>query len=164
MPQHISEFQKNIGEILMVATGIEQTLEFFIANYFVKPQIQKTFFLNDVILLQLTFQRKLDIFEKICEREGFDIKDMKSTIRSIKFIQKVRNKVAHWQAESNSPVNIQLRKRASYTTFKDILKLDNKMLQKIEEERLKAINGINRFYMKYHREGTKDERGSIDVF
>jgi len=158
----IEKFERNIGAILRMALNIETQLEFFISNYFVKPQSAKTFFFNDKIVLKSTFERKKNIFREICKREKFDEKEICKIIKSIEFVQHARNSVAHWDSERLSENTIQLRKRKSYTTVKDILKIDEDLVKKVDEERLKAMEGITKFYLKYRKEGTIDEREEVD--
>ena len=97
--EKIGDFRNKVGIILTESLYVETSLEFFISNYFVKPQTQKTFFLNDTIILRLNFDKKIDLFREICKREGYDMKDVEKVIKAIKFVQETRNKVAHWQTE-----------------------------------------------------------------
>ena len=157
MEEH-DKFSKNVGLVLSSALHVETTLEFFISNYFIKPQIDKTHFFNDSVLLKMNFEKKIELFKDICKREEFDKKEVKSIIKSIRHVQEIRNKVAHWQSEISYGNQIQLRKRTSSTTQKDIIKLDNVTMKVLDKERLKAIQGINDLYMKYQQEGTIDER------
>jgi len=128
-----------------------------ISNYFVKPQNQKTFFFEDKILLKMNFQKKIELFKEICKREKFDKNKVSEIIKSIKFVQKIRNNVAHWQSESVGD-KFQLRNRKSYTTKKDLLTLDGELINKLVEESSKATKGVNRLYLRYYKEGTVDER------
>jgi len=162
MIKEIEKFKRNIGDILRMGIDVETELEFFISNYFIKPQNAKTFFFGDVIVSELNFERKKYIFRKICEREKFDEKEIKKTIKSIEYVQQIRNKVAHWDSERLSEDTIQLRKRKPHTTVKDTLKIDEDLVKKIDKERKNAIEGIRKFYLKYRREGTIDERRKID--
>ena len=162
MTKETEKFKRNIGDILRMGIDVETELEFFISNYFIKPQNAKTFFFGDVIVSELNFERKKYIFRKICEREKFDEKEIKKTIKSIEYVQQIRNKVAHWDSERLSEDTIQLRKRKPHTTVKDTLKIDEDLVKKIDKERKNAIEGIRKFYLKYRREGTIDERRKID--
>lgn len=160
MKEGTEDFNRNIGDILRVGLDVETELEFFISNYFVKPRNAKIFFLNDIIVSELNFEKKKNIFKEICEREEFDKKEVSEVIKSITFVQHKRNIVAHWEAESLSEGGTQLRKRKSYTTNKDILKIDKKLVKDVKRESSKAIKGIVKFYLIYYREGTIDERES----
>ena len=162
MTKENEKFKRNVGDILRMGIDVETELEFFISNYFIKPQNAKTFFFGDVIVSELNFERKKYIFRKICEREKFDEKEIKKTIKSIEYVQQIRNKVAHWDSERLSEDTIQLRKRKPHTTVKDTLKIDEDLVKKIDKERKNAIEGIRKFYLKYRREGTIGERRKID--
>lgn len=164
MTKDTKEFKRYIGEILTIALDVESYLEYFISNYFTKEKNRKTFFFKDIILLNLTFENKINIFKKICEKEKFDKKEISEIIKSIRFVQHTRNKVAHWEAERRSENIIQLRKRTSYTTTNDILKVDKNLVEKADEERSKAIKGITKFYLIYHKIGPIDEKGSVGDF
>ena len=49
MQKKVDEFHKLSGEVLAAALHVETYLEFFISNYFIKPQTSKTFFFDDAI-------------------------------------------------------------------------------------------------------------------
>lgn len=157
-----ADFSKKSGEVLNMALGVETNLEFFISNYFIRPQSGKIFFFNDVFMIKYNFERKVQVFKEICKREKFDEKRVLEIIQSINFIKETRNKVAHWQGEKMFDKPLRLRNRISETTEKDILELNDELIKKLDEERLKAIHGINEFYMKYYREGTIDERNGFE--
>ncbi len=154
----IDQFSKFAGESLRMALGVESRLEFFISNYFIKPQHDKTFFFEDILIMPMNFEQKINIFKKICAREKYGEKEISKIIRHIRYVQKVRNKVAHWQTESTSKGITQLRKRKSRTTINDTLKLNGTQMKKLEHERLNAIKGITNFYLKYQKEGTIDDK------
>lgn len=164
MREEIEEFKKNIGDILRMGLAVETELEFFISNYFVKPQNAKTFFLNDIIVSKLNFEQKKHIFKEICDREQFEKKEVKKIIKSIEFVQQARNRVAHWEAEHLSDGTFRLRNRKSFTTAKDIQEINKMLVESVDKERLKAIRGIGNFYCIYQKEGTIDEKKSIDDF
>jgi len=158
------EFHRIMGEILTMALAVESYLEFFIVNYFVKPQTGKTHFLNDSIILKIGFDRKIQLFKDICKREKFDKEVLEKVLEYINFVKDTRNKVAHWQGEKMFDKPIRLRKRTSFTTKDDILELNDSLSREMDENRLKAIKGIRDFYLKYSDEGTIDERpGNWDV-
>ena len=158
MMKEFEKFKLAMADILLGALHVESSLEFFISNYFVKPQNSKTFFINDAVFLRMTFEKKIDIFKAICKREGYNMEKVKRIIESIKYVQRTRNKVAHWQTEITFKRKPQLRKRTSFTTRKDILKLEKRILSRFEKERLFSIKGITDLYIKYQKEGTVDEK------
>ena len=159
-----AKFSEKAGKVLSMALGVETDLEFFISNYFIHPQNGKTFFFNDLFMIKSNFERKVQIFKEICEREEFDAEKISEIIKSINFVKEIRNKVAHWQAEKVFDKPLRLRKRTTYTTKDDILELNEDLLKKLDSERLKANKGISEFYLNYCREGTVDERGRDSEF
>ena len=144
---------------MLACISIDSNLLFFITNYFVKPQIQKTFFLGDEVISGLSLEKKMQLFKKLCEREGFDEHTVKETIARIKFVQELRNKVAHWERFSIAG-DIVLKKPKSYMSEKDTVKLDDKTMELLEQNRVAAQTGINQFYLQYQKEGTIDERST----
>lgn len=156
------EFNENVGKVLNASLHVENLLDFFISNYFVKPQIDKTHFFNDILILKMNFERKIELFKDICKREKFNKEKVNSVVKSIKYIQGIRNKVAHGQSMATSlgdnVWHIYLKKRTSFTTQEDILELDKELMDKIDQERLDAVEGISKLYMKYVDNGTIDER------
>lgn len=154
------QLQFNMGKVLLMGTGLESYLEFFISNYFVNPQNSKTHFFSDCIISELSFEKKIGAFKLICKREEFDKKIVDEALESIRFVQKIRNKVAHWQAESLFNKQVQLRKRKSTTSNEDTLKLTEEFMHEILVEQLKAIEGIEELHTRFLNEGTIDERGT----
>lgn len=158
--EKINEFNRQCGEILTIALGMETRLEFFITNYFVMPQSGKTLFLNDILTetLKLSFEEKINVFREICKREEFDKKEVDEIIKSIKYVQEIRNKVAHWQREITNDKIVQLRKRKTFTTNKDTLSIDKTELSKFEKANNLAAKGVIMLYSKYINDGTIDKR------
>jgi hypothetical protein len=92
-------FHRNCGEILRMGLHVESELDFFISNYFCSPQSYKTFLFKDEILTNsFSFERKIQIFKKICEKESIDETRIKEIFDAIKFVQNIRNRVAHDEA------------------------------------------------------------------
>ncbi len=140
------EFHKKCGEILRKAIGIENTLEFFISNYFCHPQSYKTFFLND-ILTTLGFERKIQIFKEICKRENIDKERIEKIANAVGFIQNIRNRVAHDEAYIfNSNEGIILQKRKSVIYKKNGLKITDELLKKIDREKNFSMQEIYEIY------------------
>jgi len=150
-------FLKYKGEILGIALHAESMLDFFISNYLIKPQNQKTFFFEDKILLRMRIPHKLTLFKEICKREKFEEGKVKKVVDSIMFIQETRNSVAHWQSELIGG-QFQLRKRKSYTTKEDTLVLNEELIDKLRVALLKVDKGVSDLYIKYTKEGTIDEK------
>jgi transcriptional regulator with XRE-family HTH domain len=153
------EFDGKCGEVLRLALSIEHSLEFFIANYFIRPQNGKTFFFEDELLVNMQFFRKIDLFEKICKREKFNQEKISEALGLIRYVNKFRNKVAHWEAEkSGSDSPIRLRRKAQTTTIKDIWEINDKNLEEFKRKQAKSNKMITNFYLEYSRNGTIDEK------
>ena len=86
------------GEILRIAVGLEGELERFIMYYILGSSVNKQNFLMDEILRRMRFQRKFELFKKIGEIEYYDKKKLRKIKSDIEFIQKRRNKVAHYES------------------------------------------------------------------
>ena len=160
--EKLTKFEENRGRILSLALHVESNLEFFISNYFCKPQNDKTHFFGDIFLLDpelnIGFEQKIRLFIKICNREEFNNDEVSKIIKSIRFVQKIRNKVAHWQSLIDEKIGIHLRKRTSFTYAEDVLILDSSTMEKFEEATRIATSGIMELYLRYQKEGTIDER------
>ncbi len=92
-------FHRNCGEILRIGLDVESTLDYFISNYFCAPQSYKTSLLRDLILVeQIGFGRKIDIFKKICKRENIDEERIGRIAEAVMFVNNIRNRVAHDEA------------------------------------------------------------------
>ncbi len=155
--EQIEKFDKICGRIISNAVHLESVLEFFIMNYFVKPQSPKTFFFNNTIIKDMGFEKKRKIFEEICKKEGYDAGKLKEIVLAIKEVQTMRNDVAH-QEVTIDPINKTLTFGNRKKDNKFIVNPDEKMLEKIEKERIKAIEGIIDFYQDYSKNGTFDEK------
>ena len=150
-------FELNKADIISSAISVDHDLEFFISNYFVRPQTQKTFFLSDAIITELKFQEKISIFKKICKREEYDNAEISKIIKSIKFVQETRNKVAHWQTMVDGEDNIMLHINKSCYGREHMLELTDSFMQRFFSEQKKANEGIVKYYLKYYQEKTIDE-------
>jgi len=153
------EFYKGRGNAINMALAVENYLEFFISNYFVKPQNSKTFFFENKVVQPLNFLQKINLFKKICQRENFNAKNIKALIKLLNEIRETRNKVAHWETLVDPQKNtITLMKKGEVINPENYLKLDEKMLKDLDGKRFKAITEITEFYLKYAQEGTIDEK------
>lgn len=146
--KEIQIFHQNSGEIIRMAVHIESNLDFFIANYFCSPQNHKTFLLGDLILTEnFGFERKINVFKGICKRENIEQKRINKIVDSIKFIKKIRNRVAHDETFIlNREEGIKLQKRKRVTYKKDELKLTDELMKEIDEKRMFALQGIDKIY------------------
>lgn len=143
-------FHKNCGEILRIGLNIESNLEHFISNYFCSPQNYKTFLFNDLILVEMIgFGRKINIFKEICKKERIDKNQINKTVEAIKFINQIRNRIAHDEAFVYSQEEgIKLQKRKSIQFKKDELKITNDLVEEINEKRLFCIQEINKIHIE----------------
>lgn len=157
-PEKITkEFLKNCGEIIRIGLDLENDLEFFISNYFIYPQNEKTFFLEDLIIQKLNFDKKINLFKKICKKEGVNIDNL---IKDVREIQNIRNKVAHREASIDSSENcIKLNRRESIKYKKDELKITSELVEKLRKKKNKCrkeifsiLDKIHENYGQYYKE------------
>ncbi|MEN9626015.1 MAG: hypothetical protein RL557_343 [archaeon] len=94
-PEKDKEIHEKMGEILTKSLSVENRLELFIARYFINPSDERSLFFDDIIIQQLNFSSKIEIFKKICNREKFPPNDIKDIIHLINEIKDIRNEVAH---------------------------------------------------------------------
>ena len=154
-----NEFDRKRGLALNMALAVENELEFFISNYFIRPQNSKTFFFDEVVTQRINFSGKIRLFKDICGREGFDKKEVEKLVKIIEKIKDIRNKVAHSESWSEpSKEKISLVKRRETITKKDYLELDDTFMNEFDTKRLKALEWIRKFYLEYSNEGTIDEK------
>ncbi len=155
-------FNEKCGEILRMAVHIEDYLDFFISNYFCTPQSRKTFLLEDLIIITLNFDKKKNIFLKICKEEGIETSITKEINEKLEFIKSIRNRVAHDAVWSYPDKNeIILQKRKSVTYKRDELQITEDLVKVIDENRLFCINKINEVYLKI---SNKSKEQSLGVF
>lgn len=144
-------FLRNCGEILRMGLGIEIHIDFFISNYFCSPQSYKTFRFEDLILINLNFGRKIEIFKEICKNENLNNERIGKVLKAIKEVQKIRNRVAHDQAFISDPKEgTKLQKRKSVTYKKDELKITDNLIKKLDEKRLFSIQEISKIHLELH--------------
>ena len=144
----IDEFNRKCGEILRMALHVETTLDFFLANYFCFPQNYRTFILQDEFV-DMNFERKIQIFNKICEREKIDKKRVEAMNKTVRFVKDIRNRVAHGEAfqfsQKEEPV---IQKRKSLIFKKDELKLTDELIKEVDEKRLFSIQEIVKLHIE----------------
>ncbi|MHA1591394.1 MAG: hypothetical protein ACTSUP_02855 [Candidatus Heimdallarchaeaceae archaeon] len=115
--EELVDFKRRIAGILFAALHIETHLEMAITAYVFKGGGRMDFF-NDHFLLRTSFDRKVQLFEIICKTELLFDQNVKNTIRSIKFVQELRNKAAHWQTTIGLDNIPKLMKRTTYVDSK----------------------------------------------
>jgi len=162
--EYANEFDRKRGLALGMGLAVENNLEFFIYQYFIHPQNSKTFFFDEVIVQTLSFAKKIEIFKRICEREEFEKKKVNKIARLIDKIRKTRNRIAHSESWGEpSKEKIFLVKRGETINKKDYLELNDEFMDNFDKDRIKAIEGINEFYLRFSKEGTIDERGTKNI-
>ena len=154
-----NEFHRKRGKALNIALAAENHLEFFIYQYFIRPQTSKTFFFDRVIVQAISFVQKINVFNEICKREKFDDRKVKEIIKLLNSIRETRNKIAHWETMADpQKMEISLMRSGEIMDARNFLKLDDKLINDLDEKRFKAMQEITELYMKYSLEGTIDEK------
>lgn len=132
-----------------MALHIETQLNHFIANYFVNPQNYRTFILNDLIIVDMSFGRKIKIFTDICKIEQIDKNWLKEIRENIEFVQRIRNRVAHDQATFyQQEGKIVLQKKKSVTYKKDELEITDTLVDEVDKKRLFCLQEISKVAIK----------------
>jgi len=134
------DFYRRCGEILRIALQLEDTLEFFIMQYFIRPQGPRSFFFNDEVLARLNFSFKVELFNKICKELEIEKEKVKMINKNINNVKEMRNAVAHYAALINTWDEGFLihMKRTKRTMFKENMKKITDELVK-ETENKKSI-------------------------
>ena len=148
MNKFLDDFNRMCGEILRLSLNVESSLEFFIENYFCYPQSHKTFYFHDFILVNLSFERKIQIFKKICKKEEVEEENLEKIIKNIRYVQRIRNKIAHFESHILKNKVIKLKSRKSVKFIEDDLKIDKNLLNEIRSKKESAINGINKIHLQ----------------
>ena len=126
-----------------MALSVEDNLEFIISNYFVFPQNEKTFLLNDSIITTLKLEQKIEIFKSICRAEKIEDGKVNKIVAAIRYVQRVRNRVAHDEGYMFDPKEgIRLHKRKSGWHTKDELIITDDIVKEVDKNRLYAIRGL----------------------
>ncbi len=154
MNEDLENFRKYSGEILRLAVVVESSLDYFISNYFCEPQGYKTFLLQDEVFLWQRFERKINLFKKICKEEDVNPKVVKKIVKAADDVRILRNKVAHGQAMINDPkIGIILQKRESTKYKKDELKLTPELVDDIVENWLIVSKGTSEILSDLQKPG-----------
>lgn len=155
-------FNEKCGEILRIQVNIEDRLDFFISNYFCSPQSRRTFLLEDLIITTLNFEKKKSIFLGICKEEGIEKSITKEINTKLKFIQSIRNRVAHdsiWSYPNKNEIILQKRKSITYKS--DELQITDNLVKEIDEIKLYCINKITEISLIISNKSKEQNR---DVF
>lgn len=136
------EFFKRCGEILRKAQGIESHLESIILFYFCYPGNDNASLLRESILNRINFRGKIEILEEIRKKEEIELKP--DLIKSIDFLRDTRNRVAHHEAFAIGQGGAIEFKRFR-KGIEDGLELDDDLMNKVEEKRSLAYDGLSQF-------------------
>jgi len=142
-------FKKNMGEVLGQVVWLERIIEEFIAEYFVVSNDYKRFLFHDAVLIDMGFEKKVNLFKQICEREKYDSDEVRQTIAAIKHIQKVRNAVAHWQPMTMMDGRAELWKRTALWGKTDAIKLDEEGMKEFNRNGSIAAGGVFKLRTKF---------------
>lgn len=130
--KQIKEFNMIRGNIIANAIEIEDRLTFRLGSYFYPKSSQKSadFFWRILNTHKFSFYDKIELFKDISYFKK--LKKYKQIARSLAFVKKIRNVVAHWELlESKSTSGSWILQ--SPRTAEDF-KLNNKKIRKFEEE------------------------------
>lgn len=150
MREELAEFDRARGAVLSMALHIEDTLDGIITSYFVRDNADRNSFLEIEVVNKMGFEKRVQLFEKICEEEKIDETTREEIIKAIKFVQEIRNKVAHWKPLIDPYKKEAFLRRRTKTNPIELFKLNKEMLDKLESERFKAIQGIVAIHHKFH--------------
>ena len=150
--ENTSEINKRRGTIISFALEIEDMLEGVISAYLMKDSdAKKREFFEVEVLRPRRFEEKIQIFEKICEKESFDEEILDSILQAIKSIQTIRNKVAHWRNFSILQTGeVFLRKKNERET-QEMLMLTEDLLREIEDSTAIAKRGMADFHQWHYK-------------
>jgi len=128
----IELFNKYCGEILRIAIEVESSLELFIGDYFFYPVLSKEMMFMDLILYNLSMERKKAIIKEICKQENIEDKKTTELTTKIKKIQSIRNKVAHCEAGQYSNGNIRLEPKKSLWNVDETLIINHELVKEVK--------------------------------
>ncbi|MEK6847406.1 MAG: hypothetical protein AABY16_04540 [Nanoarchaeota archaeon] len=150
MEKELENLNRDRGVVLSLALEIEDTLEGVIASYFVTNDSIKKSLLEINLINELTFEKKIQLFRKICIQEKVDKSEIDALFSSIKLVQEWRNKVAHWKT-SVDPYKREtfLRKREVFGMGK-FIQLDKEILERLHLEKENAVKAIIDLHRMFH--------------
>ncbi len=161
MSKDINEFYFKIGQIISFALDLENEIEKFISKYFVEPETLKTYFFEEIIVGKINFEEKIKIYQKICLKEKFNVEESKKIIKNIKYVQRIRNKIAHLEREINFDKEIYYKTKKSDNNENNILKLNEELIKKIIESKNTSIQGIRKQFYNIKINGTFEKRNKL---
>ncbi len=150
MDKELENLNRDRGIVLNLALQIEDILEGVLASYFVTNDSTKKSLLEIDLINELTFEKKIQLFRKICAQENVDKFELDVLFSSIKSVQEWRNKVAHWKT-SVDPYKREtfLRKREVFG-MGEFIKLDKDILERLHLEKENAVKRIIDLHQRFH--------------
>jgi hypothetical protein len=145
------DFHLRCGQILRMFLRIEELMNFYIMQYFVRPQNQKSFFFRDVVLAEMSFRSKLILYNKICKEIGADEDTVKKVNEDVKFVQEKRNTVAHGEAlfhDTEEGFKLYTKKQTREMHKENELLLTDELVKEVDEKTVDALGGMNKIYAK----------------
>ncbi len=148
MPANFNEHDAYFGRILRMAFSMEDDLERLIADYFTWPQTSKGFFMERLLIRTMNARTKTETLEKICRRQKVDPELVKTVVKNIVEVRKIRNRIAHEDATYN-PQTQELRVQTMVDRWNahDSLLIDEKLVEEVSQKCLNAVHGINQIHL-----------------
>src|SRR3989339_590353 len=81
------KYKLRCGEILRLGFAAESQLEYFIRDYFDTKEHSKAIHLHYWIIAKMSFERKIQILEKICKENKIDKEKSRKISKAIRFVQ-----------------------------------------------------------------------------
>lgn len=150
-PNPGDEFHLKCGKILRMALHIEGQLDFFIMQYFIRPQTQLSFFFRDTVLVEMNFSPKAKLFNKICKEIDAEKNTVKEVNKAMEFVKKYRDVVAHREARVQTieeGIKLYTKRATRIMEKKYEIRLTDKLVKEVDDKRIVALNGINKIYAK----------------
>lgn len=143
-----AEFHRYCGELLRLGVNLEGYLEFFLTRYFSPKDLSRKNILHDELLVPLGFERKTQIFRKICLAEQIDIIMMKECIDDLNYVKNIRNKVAHWDAYLDDPEKFSTKLGSrSYIKVNEVqIPLNDELVKNVNEKVSSVVQKIEEIF------------------
>jgi len=142
MEEKIDELNRRAGKVLLRAVQVESYLEMLLLEYFKLEDWEKQNMLSDELLIPLKLETKIQILEDICKKE--DIEDRKEIIKNIRFLQNIRNKVAHGERYVTAlpEAKVKITSRKMFKKKEDEIDLTDELMKEIEDKTKEATKRL----------------------
>ncbi len=147
MEDIVEHFHKNCGEILRIALSVEERISFVLQKYFCQYNYPESWHLRCLILDELDFEDKIKAFQKICKYCKIEDTELKPLIKSIRYLQELRNRIAHQEAFFDDTHQMAVHKTTN-EGFGDPIKINQQTMCRVNNENDAAIKGIMQMYAK----------------